>query len=157
MEKKTLTIDYCEYGSLDELPAEERKLMECAMRATAGAYAPYSGFHVGAAVLLADGSVVTGNNQENIAYPSGMCAERVALFSASAQRPKEAIVALAVVGWNKGEYCEASPCGACRQTMAEYEMRSGNKMKVYCYVAGGRIRCIEGVEKLIPFGFEAKL
>ena len=157
MEKKTLTIDYCEYGSLAEMPEDDRELMESAMRAAAGAYAPYSHFHVGAAVRLADGSVVTGSNQENIAYPSGLCAERVALFSASAQRPGQGVTALAVVGWCNGEFCEASPCGACRQVMAEFEMRSGVEMKVFCYLSGGGIRCIEGVKNLIPFGFEAEL
>lgn len=157
MEKKTLTIDYCEYDSMEEMPTDGRELMEYAMQAASGAYAPYSHFHVGAAVRMADGSVVTGNNQENIAYPSGLCAERVAMFAASAQKPGIPIVSLAVVGWSKGEYCEASPCGACRQVMSEYETRSGEKMKVYCYLTGGRIRCIKGVKKLIPFGFDAEL
>ena len=157
MEKKTLTIDYCEYGSLAELPEDSRELMESAMRAAADAYAPYSHFHVGAAVRLADGSVVTGSNQENIAYPSGLCAERVALFSASAKRPDQAVTALSVVGWNNGEYCEASPCGACRQVMAEYESRYGNTLTILCYLAGGQIRRISGVKSLLPFGFEAEL
>ena len=112
MEKKKLVIDYVEYGSLAELPDDARRLMECAMESAHKAYAPYSKFHVGAAVLLADGTMVQGSNQENIAYPSGLCAERTALFSASAQHPEQAVVALAVVGHFEGEYTEASPCGA---------------------------------------------
>jgi cytidine deaminase len=157
MKEKKLVINYIEYDSLDEMPAAERELMERSMKAAATAYAPYSRFHVGAAVLLADGTVVTGSNQENIAYPSGLCAERVALFSASAQYPSLAVTALAVVGYHDGQYCEASPCGACRQTMAEYEMRYGNEISIFCYLNGGRIRKISGVKSLIPFGFEAEL
>ena len=157
MENKRLVIDYAEYASLEELPAEARKLMECAMESAHRAYAPYSNFHVGAAVLLADGTMVQGSNQENIAYPSGLCAERTALFSASAQYPDKAVEALAVVGHFEGEFTEASPCGACRQVMAEYESRYGRKLTVFCYLKGGRIRRIMGVESLLPFGFDAEL
>lgn len=157
MEKKTLRIDCLEYGGLDELDAAARHLMEMAMAAARDAYAPYSHFHVGAAVRLADGTVVTGSNQENVAYPSGLCAERVALFSASAQHPDQPVTALAVVGFQNGHYCEASPCGACRQVMAEYEQHYGQKVTVYCYLNEGRIRQITGVESLLPFGFKARL
>ena len=157
MENKKLVIDYVEYDSLDEMSECERRLMECAMEAAHSAYAPYSNFHVGAAVLLADGTIVRGSNQENSAYPSGLCAERTALFSASAQYPEQAVLALAVVGHFKGAYTEASPCGACRQVMAEYETRYGGRLTVFCYLKGGRIRKIEGVESLLPFGFDAEL
>ena len=139
------------------MPNDARQLMECAMESSHKAYAPYSKFHVGAAVLLSDGTVVQGSNQENIAYPSGLCAERTALFSASAQYPEQAVVALAVVGHFEGEYTEASPCGACRQVMAEYELRYSNKLTIYCYLKGSRIRRIEGVESLLPFSFETDL
>lgn len=158
MEKKQLTIDYCEYGSMEALPATDRALMEQAVAATATAYAPYSRFHVGAAVRLADGTVVTGSNQENIAYPSGLCAERTALFSAAAQHPEQAVVALAVVGRDaEGRLVEASPCGACRQVMAEFESRHGNRMEVLCYLTGGKIRRITGGDSLLPFAFGADL
>jgi cytidine deaminase len=157
MEKKRLTIAYAEYGSVAELPEEYRQLMEAAMAATENAYAPYSQFHVGAAVRLADGTVVPGSNQENIAYPSGRCAARTALFSASARYPQLAVEALAVVGFHEGGFCEASPCGACRQVMAEYELRYGNEITVLCYLEGGRIRQISGVKSLLPFAFEAEL
>ena len=157
MKEKELVINYVEYDSMDEMPAAEREMMEQAMKATATAYAPYSRFHVGAAVRLADGTVVTGSNQENIAYPSGLCAERVALFSVSAQKPDQAVDMLAVVGYTEGEYCEASPCGACRQVMAEYESRYANTITVLCYLSGGRIRRITGVKSLLPFGFDAEL
>lgn len=157
MEEKDLVIYYSEYASLKDMPTRERELMECAMKATETAYAPYSHFHVGAAVRLADDTVVTGSNQENIAYPSGLCAERVALFSASAQKPDQAVEMLAVVGHFEGEYCEASPCGACRQVMAEYEARYHNQLTILCYLAGGRIRRITGVKSLLPFSFNAEL
>ena len=157
MERKELIVDYNEYASVAELAADERELMERAMEAARGAYAPYSRFHVGAAVRMADGTVVTGSNQENIAYPSGLCAERVAMYSASAQHPGLAMTAMAVVGYNEGEYCEASPCGACRQVMAEYEQRDGHEMTLLCYLAGGRIRRIKGAKSLLPFTFDAQL
>ena len=132
--------------------------MEAAIAATETAYAPYSNFHVGAAVLLADGTVLTGSNQENVAYPSGMCAERTALFSASAQKPDQAVTALAVVGRDgTGQLTDASPCGACRQVLSEYETRYDRQVTVYMYLTGGRIRRVEGVKNLLPFLFEADL
>lgn len=158
MEKKRLVIDYAEYASLAEMPEAERVVMEQAIAATERAYAPYSHFHVGAAVRLSDGTIVQGCNQENIAYPSGLCAERTALFSAGALHPGKAVEMLAVVGRDpEGRLVEASPCGACRQVMAEWEVRYGQKMVVLCYLEKGQIRRIEGVDKLLPFGFEAEL
>lgn len=158
MEQKHLTLHYCEYASLEELPEAAQQLMRKAQDATLTAYSPYSHFSVGAAVLLADGTIVTGSNQENIAYPSGLCAERTALFSASAHHPDLAVVALAVVGRDaEGRLVEASPCGACRQAMAEYELRYGSKLQVYCYLQGGKIRQVTGIESLLPFGFDADL
>jgi len=158
MTNRQIVIDYWEYDTLEEMPREGRELMAAALEATATAYAPYSGFRVGAAVLLADGTVVTGSNQENAAYPSGLCAERTALFSASAQRPEQAVTALAVAARDKeGRLAEASPCGACRQVLAEYESRYGNTVTVYTLLAGGRIRRVEGVKSLLPFLFEADL
>lgn len=158
MQNKQLTIQYTEYASMEELPDEARELMQCAMNAAGNAYAPYSHFHVGAAVRLANGMVVTGSNQENIAYPSGLCAERVALFSAAHNCPDQPVVALAVVGCNnEGRFVEASPCGACRQVMAETELSTGRKMDIFCFLEGGEIRRIIGSESLLPFGFDADL
>lgn len=158
MENKQLTIQYTEYASIDELPADDKELMRFAMKAAGNAYAPYSNFHVGAAVRLADGRIVTGSNQENIAYPSGLCAERVALFSAAHGYPDQPVTALAVAGCDQtGEYVEASPCGACRQVMAETELSTGRKMDILCYLKGGQIRRIQGSDSLLPFGFDADL
>ena len=153
---KTFTIKYVEYDSVDEMPARERQLLEAAVQATVGAYAPYSHFSVGAAVRLADGTVVTGSNQENAAYPSGLCAERTAIFAASAQRPElRDYEAIAIVGRDaEGRLCEASPCGACRQVLAEYEQCQGHPMRVVCYLGEGRVRVFEGVADLLPFLFQ---
>ncbi len=150
---KTQTIHYQEY-TLAELDARDRALIEAAVEAADTAYAPYSNFHVGAALRLADGTIVKGSNQENIAYPSGLCAERTALFSASAQYPGVAVETLAIIGRNpQGELTAASPCGACRQVMAEQEGRQGNKLRVLCYYSDYKILLFEGVESLLPFIF----
>ena len=153
---KTLNINYEEYKGLTALPAEDRELVERAVEAAAGAYAPYSRFHVGAAVRLADGRVVCGNNQENVAYPSGLCAERTAIFAASAQYPEQRdYAAIAIVGVDeKGKWCEASPCGACRQVLAEYEQRQGHPLRVVCYVDKDCVRVFQSVADLLPFGFQ---
>lgn len=156
--EKTLTISYMEYEGVGELAEKDRELVELAIAATGTAYSPYSHFCVGAALRLADGTVVTGSNQENLAYPSGLCAERTAMFAASAAHPGVAFESLAVVGRNqKGELAEAAPCGACRQVMAEYERRSGEKMRVLTWIEGGKIRVFEGVDSLLPFIFAADL
>ena len=156
MEAKTLTIKYKEYPGLSSLPIALRQLLEAALTAARGAYAPYSHFHVGAAIRLDDGSIVCGNNQENSAYPSGLCAERTALFAASAQNPsKRNFESMAIVGINAdGQRCEASPCGACRQVMAEYEQRQQHPMQVVCYVNESCIRVFGSVADLLPFGFQ---
>ena len=139
-----------------EMPMDDRELLEQAMRAAEGAYAPYSGFHVGAAVRLADGRVVCGANQENAAYPSGLCAERTAIFAASAQYPQvRDYEAIAIVGVDAdGHCCEASPCGACRQVLDEYEQRQGHPMRVICYVSDCCVRIFASVADLLPFGFK---
>lgn len=153
---KTIVINYQEYPGKEALPVADRKLLEQAVAAAEGAYAPYSHFHVGAALRLADGSVVVGSNQENAAYPSGLCAERTALFAASAQRPDmRDYDSLAIVGINgEGVLSEASPCGACRQVMSEYEQHQRHPMRVICYVGEGCVRVFNSVADLLPFGFQ---
>ena len=150
---KSVHIILKEEGELSEV---EQKLVAAAKEATFRSYAPYSRFHVGAAVLLDNGEIITGNNQENCAYPSGLCAERTAIFSASSRYPGERdYQALAIIGRNGvGEYCEASPCGACRQVLMEYERNQGHPLRVLCYLAGGRVRVFEKVADLLPFTFD---
>lgn len=152
---KSLIVTYSEVGSVEELAREDRALVERAVEALNGAYAPYSGFSVGAALRLKDGTVVCGSNQENTAYPSGLCAERTAVFAASAQRPDmRDYEAIAIVGRNaEGELCEASPCGACRQVLLEYEQLQGHPLRVICMLDGGRVRVFSAVKDLLPFSF----
>ena len=154
MEKKTLTIPYEEYSSIEELGAADRALLEAAIDALKGSYAPYSRFNVGAAVRLADGTVVKGANQENAAYPSGLCAERTAMFAASAQHPGVPFEAIALICAREGQLMPnpASPCGACRQVMAQYEREAGKPMRIIMG-SGGPILTFEGVASLMPLVF----
>ena len=148
---------FTEYDSADELSTGDRELMEAARRSLAGAYAPYSGFNVGAAVRLADGKIVTGNNQENAAYPSGLCAERVAVFAAAAQHPGVAIQAIAVTA-SAGKVTvnhPVAPCGACRQVLAEYEQRDGN-IRLFLTGEKGPVLEVKSIADLLPLGFSKK-
>ena len=132
MTSKEIKIAYKEYEGLEELEQKDRELAQAAIDATAQAYAPYSKFNVGAAVLFQDGEIIKGANQENAAYPSGLCAERTALFYASASRPEKAMTAIAIAASQNGELLETpvTPCGACRQVMAQYQLKSKLPMQV---------------------------
>ncbi len=141
--------------SVSEMEESDRKLYLAALEASDKAYAPYSEFQVGAAVLLENGEIVTGSNQENAAYPSGLCAERVALFSAGALFPNVPVIALAIIAQASGEVKETiSPCGACCQVMVETEMRSGNQMRILL-CGKENVQIIESVSSLLPFSFSA--
>ena len=156
MTRKEIKIAYTEYESLSQLEAEDRALAEAAIEATASSYAPYSNFNVGAAVLFEDGVIVKGSNQENAAYPSGLCAERTALFYASASRPGIPMAAIAIAAGQNGRLCPspATPCGACRQVMAQYQTKSGCPMRVLL-VGGDKILRFEKVDDLLPFIFDS--
>ena len=152
--EKQIAIHYYEYDGIDQLADADRRLFDAAVAACDTAYAPYSGFHVGAAALLADGNIVTGSNQENAAYPSGLCAERTALFAASAAHPGVAVVSICVVARRAdGKLAEAAPCGACLQVMAEIRHRQGSPLATLIYLDGGRFRKFTDVDALLPFGF----
>ena len=141
--------------SPDELSAEEQQLVEAAKKATTRSYAPYSHFHVGAAALLANGEIISGTNQENAAYPSGICAERTTLFYANSQHPQEAVKALAIAArTSEGHWTEIpiSPCGACRQVMTETENRYEKPMKVLLCSAQ-EVFVIESAKDLLPVSF----
>lgn len=156
MKENRLEIKYSVYGSLDELEPEDRKVAEAAIAAQKSSYAPHSHFNVGAAVLLADGSIVPGSNQENDAYPSGLCAERTAMFAAAAMHPGVPFVSLAVVGGHSQTICDApaTPCGACRQVMAEYQKLSGRPLTILM-VGRREIWKFVGVESILPFIFDS--
>jgi cytidine deaminase len=158
MVKTDIVITYKTYDHPDELPDEDRTLLERATKSLKNSYAPYSAFHVGAAVLLANGEVVAGNNQENVAYPSGLCAERVALFYASSQFPDVPVKAIAITARSRDFVVDepATPCGSCRQVMAETENRNQTKMKVIMRGETGKIYIVEGINNMLPLIFHAE-
>ncbi|MBT1696323.1 cytidine deaminase [Fulvivirgaceae bacterium PWU4] len=140
---------------LEDLDLESKYLTHKAKDATGHAYAPYSKFLVGAAVLLEDGTIVTGTNQENAAYPSGMCAERVALFAAAALHPEKKITKIAVVAKRKGgkETLPATSCGPCRQVMLEFEQRQEKLIEVIMQNQEHKWVKAPSAESLLPFSF----
>ena len=156
MTSKEIKIAYKEYESLDQLELEDRELAEAAIQATQGSYAPYSKFNVGAAVRLDDGTIVKGANQENAAYPSGMCAERTAMFYASAAYPQNAITAIAITASQTGILCDnpVTPCGACRQVMAQYQTKGGQPMSILL-VGEKKIWKFAKVDDLLPLIFDS--
>ena len=155
MKEEQFICPYKLYESLEELEPQDAALMRQAHAAARNAYAPYSKFRVGAAVRLANGAVVMGNNVENAAYPSGLCAERVAMFAAMAQYPGVAIEALAITGHSDVKPIDepVAPCGACRQVMVEVEQVSKRPLRVMCQGETGSIMVFDGVETLMPFIF----
>jgi len=159
MNRKAISINYCEYETVSDLPEDEIELVNRANAILEKAYANYSGFHVGAALLLDNGDIITGNNQENIAYPSSLCAERVALYFCKAHHPEAKVVKIAVMARSeKGELKEViSPCGACRQVMSEYERNQNLDMKVIMKGEGQKMITFESVGDLLPLSFETKV
>lgn len=157
MKKITITATILEFDTLHELPPEDMNLVQRAHEAGKNAYAPYSAFHVGAALRLEDGTIVTGNNQENVAYPSGLCAERVAIFSANANHPNTPVTAIAITCISEKFEVNRplSPCGACRQVIAETEKRYGKPIKIILSGASGPVHVVESIRDLLPLSFEA--
>jgi cytidine deaminase len=155
MQQKEIRIWYEEYSSSEELPEDMKQLLESSREVSLKAWAPYSGFCVGAAVKLANGMVFTGNNQENAAYPSGLCAERTALFYANANYPEVPVVAIAVSARNENRITSepVSPCGSCRQVIIETETRF--KQPINIVLDGQSSICIfHGIESLLPMSFK---
>ena len=156
MQEKDINISFKEYDSLYELPSEYRNLLEKAIEATKSSYAPYSNFNVGAAVQLENGEIVTGSNQENAASPSGLCAERVALFAAHHNYPSIPVKTLAVIGSQNGEITQelTYPCAACLQVLLESQKRAGAPITVIIGSAG-KVQVIQSVDALLPFSFSS--
>ena len=146
-----IAIKHCQ---LDELSVADRELIEQAMKATDNAYAEYSHFYVGAALRLANGRIVIGANQENVAFPSGLCAERTAVFSAQANFPDQSIEALALVARNDNGLIDnpVTPCGACRQVLLGVEERYGLPMRILMYGKSG-VYSVGSVKDLLPLSF----
>ena len=156
MTSKEIKIAYREYGSVDQLEPQDKELAQAAIEALSGSYAPYSKFNVGAAVRMEDGEIVKGANQENAAYPSGICAERTALFYAGASRPDKAIISIAIVAGQNGNLCTtpATPCGACRQVMAQYQLKGGKPMSVIL-IGAEKVWVFDKVNDLLPLIFDS--
>lgn len=155
MEHISITSDFTVYNSVEELPEEVKGLMLEAVEARKNAYAPYSHFRVGAALLLDNGKTVQGSNQENAAYPSGLCAERVAVFHAGAVYPQSKIVRLAITAAADDKVVSEPipPCGACRQSIAEYEMKQDIPVEIYFMGETGKIYKSGSLKNLLPLSF----
>ena len=153
--QKEYSFKFQLYPNWESLQTIDISVVNKAFEAMEKAYAPYSKFKVGAALLLEDGKIIQGNNQENIAYPSGLCAERVALFHAGAQFPGIAVDLICIVA--KGDLMPISqllsPCGACRQVMLESENRQNKPIRIILVNQDNRTMCIDSVQNLLPFGF----
>ena len=153
MKEKKIEIAY-QFAQLSELSEEEQTLVKKAKTATQNSYANYSHFHVGAACLLEDGSIVIGANQENAAFPSGLCAERTAVFAAQANHPELAIKTIAIAANTEKGFLKdpISPCGACRQVILEIEDRYKQPVRILLYGEDG-IYCFKSIKDLLPFSF----
>lgn len=156
MNQKEIKVTFEEYASIEELNAEDRELAAEAIAAMQGAYAPYSHFHVGAAVRMSNGQIVRGANQENAAFPSGICAERTAMFAAGAKYPDKDMRSIALAGGVFGRLTEqpATPCGACRQVMAQYQTKAGKPMSVIM-IGARRVWKFERVDDILPLIFDS--
>ena len=155
MNKAEMSVT-CEVALIksQDLNEGEAALLRNAHQAALNAYAPYSGFHVGAAVRLKSGTVVLGNNQENIAYPSGLCGERVAVFSAGAQFPEDDIESIAIVSPSPLAVPDTfMPCGSCRQVLREAELRQKTPIKIYLQARDEFVMVSKSASNLLPFSF----
>ncbi|MGB5236210.1 MAG: cytidine deaminase [Flavobacteriaceae bacterium] len=155
MQKQKISFDLAIYDSQEELPEEYKNLMSVAHKSRLNAYAPYSNFQVGAAVLLDNDEIVIGNNQENASFPSGLCAERVAIFQAGALFPGVPVKAIAVsaASGNVKLARPAAPCGNCRQAIAEYEQKQPKPIKIFMMGETGQVYAVNSLTDLLPLTF----
>ena len=154
MKQRAYTIRIAEYDHLEELSGDRADLVKKAIEAASRAYAPYSGYLVGASLLLENGKIICGNNQENAASPSGLCAERVALFYAGARYPDTAVLSIAIAAIRNGNVQEepVTPCGGCRQVLIEKERTGKKPMEVILY-GSSRIQVLRSASDLMPLPF----
>jgi len=148
-------ITYETYENINELSADDKLLCTKAEEALQTSHSPYSKFKVGAAIQLADGEIVLGSNQENVAYPSGLCAERVALFTIGAAKPNAIINTMAITAYTENFDIKnpVTSCGACLQVMAEFEQKQKSPITVLFYCLNGQIIKVKGIKSLLPFVF----
>lgn len=156
MKKITVTTELQVFDSLDAVPVDIIALMEQAIAVRKKAYAPYSKFRVGAALLLDNGQVILGSNQENAAYPSGLCAERVAIFQAGSVYPEAKIIKMAITAASDTNptLSPIPPCGGCRQSIAEYETKQKQPIEIYFMGESGAVYLSESLDNLLPFSFD---
>ncbi len=157
MKEKKINLTFLK-GHFNELDEAEQQLIDKAKSSYSNAYAPYSGFLVGTAVLLENNEIICGNNQENVAYPSGLCAERVALYYAGANYPNVKVKTIAISAKSKTYDITdvVSPCGACRQVMAEYQQNQHNNIRVLLHSPNNEVLIANSVEDLLPFMFNSE-
>ena len=157
MNEITFSTTFTVYDSLEELTKSEQKLMNDAIEIRKKAYAPYSDFAVGTSILLENNEVITGSNQENAAYPSGLCAERTTIFYTGSNFPDVKIKKLFVIGAprNATSSVPIPPCGACRQSILEYEAKQNEGIEIYFASLGGEIYKTKSIRELLPFSFDA--
>ncbi|WP_040282824.1 cytidine deaminase [Psychroserpens damuponensis] len=150
--ESTLTV----YEDYNELPKPVASLMDQAINTRLKAYAPYSEFLVGAAILLDNGEIITGNNQENASYPSGLCAERTAIYYAGAKYPDANIVMMALTAGSQNQPTNSPipPCGACRQAISEYEVKQNDSIQIYFMGTSGKVVKSNSLANLLPLGFD---
>lgn len=157
MKSKDIRIPVVIYESVNELPEEIQELMDKAKQIRESAYAPYSKFKVGAALRLNSGKIILGSNQENAAYPSGLCAERVAVYNAGANFPNDSIEVIAITASAENHTVSkpVAPCGACRQSIAEYEQRQKKPIAIYFMGEVGIIYKVNSLKDLLPLSFDS--
>ena len=157
MKKIDISTSAFLYENFEELSKDIQNLMQQAVEAREKAYAPYSKFYVGAALLLENGEIITGNNQESAAYPSGMCAERVAIWKAGSEYPGVKVQKLAISASSKTHVVSSpiGPCGACRQTLSEYEINQKEPIEIYFMGAIGKVVKTASLLDLLPFSFDS--
>lgn len=159
MEEIIITSKFAAYNTIEELPTEIQNLFKQAVAVQKNAYAPYSKFRVGVAISLDNGKTILGTNQENAAYPSGLCAERVALYQAVSNFPESKILAIVITASSeKNEVASPiTPCGSCRQSIAEYEIKQESPIAIYFTGESGKIYKSESLKNLLPLIFNKKL
>ncbi|MDN3707786.1 cytidine deaminase [Myroides ceti] len=156
MREIKIDTSFIEYDSLEEMETDVQDLMLRAVEIRKKAYAPYSKFRVGAAILLENNKIILGSNQENAAYPSGLCAERTAVFSAGALFPDVAIKAIAISASSDIKCTDQPipPCGACRQSLFEYEVKQSQPIAMYCMGSEGKVIKTASITNILPFYFD---
>lgn len=155
MRKEEINISYSQYNHISELSQQDQNLLNTAVEFAKDAYAPYSQFHVGSAIFLENGKIVAGSNQENAAYPSGLCAERVTLFSASAMYKDIKMLTLVIYAASESTaQKQISPCGACRQVMVEYEVKQNKPIRVLLMNSSSEVWEFKSCKDFLPLAFD---